>query len=148
VVRDRHGRGIRGPLVARRVPLSATPADRFDRIASEAVEHVEHRWREQLAGVEFAVDLVPEPIADVSSQAMNGAIESGGVLLAQIVPGKGRTPTHIVLYRKPIELRARGVEDLEDLLHDVVVQVIANYLGIEPDVVDPGFGPPDPPPEA
>jgi predicted Zn-dependent protease with MMP-like domain len=108
---------------------------------------VEHRWRERLAGVEFAVDLVPEPIADAPRSAMDGAIESGGVLLAQIVPGKGRRPTHIVLYRKPIELRARGVEDLEDLLHDIVVQVIANYLGLDPDVVDPGFGPTDPPAE-
>jgi predicted Zn-dependent protease with MMP-like domain len=133
--------------VARRVPLAASPADRFDRLASEAVEHVEHRWREQLAGVEFAVDLVPVPIADPSSAALDGAIESGGVLLAQIVPGKGRTPTHIVLYRKPIELRARSLDDLEDLLHDIVVQVIANFLGLEPDVVDPGFGPADPPPE-
>jgi predicted Zn-dependent protease with MMP-like domain len=141
VTRDRHGRGIRGPLVPRGLPISTSPADRFDRIASEAIEHVEHRWREQLSGVEFAVDLVPGGDIDPANPAMDGAIESGGVLLAQILPGTGRAPTHIVLYRKPIELRARGVEDLEDLVHDIVVQVIANYLGLEPDVVDPGFGP-------
>jgi predicted Zn-dependent protease with MMP-like domain len=127
-------------LVPRGLPISTSPADRFDRIASEAIEHVEHRWREQLADVEFAVDLVPAGEVDPANPAMDGAIESGGVLLAQILPGTGRTRTHIVLYRKPIELRARGIEDLEDLVHDVVVQVIANYLGLEPDVVDPGFG--------
>jgi predicted Zn-dependent protease with MMP-like domain len=132
-------------VVPRSVPIAASPADRFDRIASEAVEHVEHRWREQLANVEFAVDLVPGAEVAASHPALDGAIESGGVLLAQILPGKGRTPTHIVLYRKPIELRARGIDDLEDLVHDVVVQVIANYLGLEPDVVDPGFGSADPP---
>jgi predicted Zn-dependent protease with MMP-like domain len=126
--------------VPRTLPIATTPADRFDRIASEAVDHVEHRWREQLAGVEFAVDLVPSGEIDPANPAMDGAIESGGVLLAQIIPGSGQRPTHIVLYRKPIELRARGLEDLEDLVHDVVVQVIANYLGLEPDVVDPGFG--------
>jgi predicted Zn-dependent protease with MMP-like domain len=129
------------------VPISASPADRFDRIASEAVEHVEHRWREQLANVEFAVDLVPGTDVDANNSAMQGAIESGGVLLAQILPGPPRGPTHIVLYRKPIELRAHNVTDLEDLIHDVVVQVIANYLGLEPEVVDPGFGSIDPPPE-
>jgi predicted Zn-dependent protease with MMP-like domain len=145
VNRDRRGRGIRGPVVPRRVPIAASAADRFDRIATSAVEHVEHRWREQLATVEFAVDLVPSGEVDPSNPAMDGAIESAGVLLAQILPGKGRSPTHIVLYRKPIELRARGVEDLEDLVHDIVVQVIANYLGLEPDVVDPGFGTSDPP---
>jgi predicted Zn-dependent protease with MMP-like domain len=55
------------------------------------------------------------------------------------VPPAGRQRAHIVLYRKPIELRARGVEDLEDLVHDIVVHVIANYLGLDPGVVDPGF---------
>jgi predicted Zn-dependent protease with MMP-like domain len=147
VNRDRHGRGIRGRLVPPGVPISASPADRFDRIASEAVEHVEHRWHDQLADVEFAVDLVPGTEVAASHPAMDGAIESAGVLLAAILPGTGRTPTHIVLYRKPIELRARDVQDLEDLVHDVVVQVIANYLGLEPDIVDPGFGTSDPPPE-
>jgi predicted Zn-dependent protease with MMP-like domain len=128
------------------VPISASPADRFDRIASEAVEHVEHRWREQLADVEFAVDLVPGTEPGPTRPGLDATIESGGVVLAQILPGQGRTPTHIVLYRKPIELLARDVEDLEDLVHDIVVQVIANYLGLEPEVVDPGFGG-EPPPE-
>jgi predicted Zn-dependent protease with MMP-like domain len=146
VSRDRHGRGIRGPLVPPDLPISASPADRFDRIASAAVEHVEHRWRDQLANVEFAVDLVPSTEVGTTQPAMDGAIESGGVLLAQIVPGAARRPTHIVLYRKPIELRAHNLEDLEDLVHDVVVQVIANYLGLEPEVVDPGFGDEESPP--
>lgn len=135
--RDRHGRGSRGALAPAGVPIAAGPADRFDRLASEAVEHVEHRWREQLANVEFAVDLVPP--ADLGTGPAEGSIESGGVLLAQIVPAVGRQKAHIVLYRKPIELRARDSEDLEDLVHDIVVHVIANYLGLEPGVVDPGF---------
>jgi predicted Zn-dependent protease with MMP-like domain len=121
------------------VPLAASPADRFDRIASEAVEHVEHRWRRQLAEVEFAVDLVPPIDTDLAAAVADGAIESGGVLLAQIVPATGRQRTHIVLYRKPIELRARHTDDLEDLVHDIVVHLISNYLGLEPNVVDPGF---------
>jgi len=122
------------------VPIAASPADRFDRIASDAVEHVEHRWREQLANVEFAVDLVPAAEVDAGHPASEGAIESGGVILAQIIPAHAKRKAHIVLYRKPIELRARDLDDLEDLVHDIVVHVIANYLGLEPDVVDPGFG--------
>jgi predicted Zn-dependent protease with MMP-like domain len=129
------------------VPIAAPPGDRFDRIASEAVEHVEHRWRDQLAEVDFAVDLVPAVETDSTQAPAEGVIESAGVRLAQILPGPPRGRTHIVLYRKPIELRAHNLEDLEDLVHDVVVQVVANYLGLEPDVVDPGFGGPEPPPQ-
>ena len=134
--RDRHGRGARGALAPATIPIAATAADRFDRLASAAVEHVEHRWREQLANVEFAVDLVPS--AEVVEPA-EGSIESGGVVLAQIIPATGRQKAHIVLYRKPIELRARDSADLEDLVHDIVVHVIANFLGLDPGVVDPGF---------
>lgn len=114
-----------------------TPAGRFDRLASEAVAHVEHRWHDRLANVEFAVDLVPgvEP-----ADAVEDEIESGGVPLARIFPAKGRQRANIVLYRKPLELRAHDLDDLEDLLHDVVVQVVAHYLGLDPDTVDPGFG--------
>ena len=137
--RDRHGRGVRGVLAPASVPIAANPADRFDRLASDAVEHVEHRWREQLANVEFAVDLVPPTDLADSPPPAEGSIESDGVLLAQIIPAIGRQQAHIVLYRKPIELRARDSEDLEDLVHDIVVHVIANYLGLEPGVVDPGF---------
>jgi predicted Zn-dependent protease with MMP-like domain len=120
------------------VPIAASSGERFDRIAKDAVEHVEHRWRERLADVEFATDLVPAEL-DLTNPIADGAIESGGVLLAQIVPAQGRRKTHIVLYRKPIELRARDLEDLEDLVHDIVVHIIANYLGLDPEVVDPGF---------
>jgi predicted Zn-dependent protease with MMP-like domain len=119
------------------VPIVTSASDRFDRIASEAVAHVEHRWRDQLADVEFAVDLVPTIDPDVP---VTDEIESAGVPLARIFPASAATRTHIVLYRKPLELRALDLTDLEDLVHDVVVQVVADFLGLDPDVVDPGFG--------
>lgn len=42
----------------------------------------------------------------------------------------------IVLYRRPLEARARGGADLADLLHEVLVEQVAEYLNIEPDAVD------------
>ena len=42
------------------------------------------------------------------------------------------------------QLRAERVWEDEDLMHDLVVHIIANYLGLEPEVVDPGFGGSDP----
>src|SRR6185437_4567848 len=57
--RDRRGRGPRGPLAPRHVPLVETPTQRFDEIVLDAVEHVETRWRDRLATVDFAVEEVP-----------------------------------------------------------------------------------------
>jgi predicted Zn-dependent protease with MMP-like domain len=46
----------------------------------------------------------------------------------------------IVLYRRPLELRALDREDLEDLVHDIVVEEVAHFLGLDPHDVDPdGF---------
>jgi hypothetical protein len=43
-----------------------------------------------------------------------------------------------VLYRRPLEARARDGADLADLLHEVLVEQVAEYLNIEPDAVDGG----------
>ncbi len=47
------------------------------------------------------------------------------------------TRARIVLFRKPIERRAKDSIDLTDLLHDILVAQVATYLGVEPSVIDP-----------
>ena len=71
-----------------------------------------------------------------------GVLEDTGVPLAQLVPA-GVDPdgmpsrARIVLYRRPLETRAKhSDEDLADLLHEVLVEQVAEYLNIEPDAVD------------
>jgi hypothetical protein len=44
-----------------------------------------------------------------------------------------------VLFRKPIERRAKDSIDLTDLLHDILVAQVATYLGVEPSVIDPSM---------
>jgi predicted Zn-dependent protease with MMP-like domain len=134
--RDRHGRGVRGPLAPPHVPLVESPSHRFDGMVLDAVEHVEHRWRRELAGVEFAVEEVPAPD---ERRTVTEEIESAGVALARLMPAENGAPPRIVVYRRPLELRAHDREDLEDLIHDIVVEQIASYLGLDPGVVDPGF---------
>ncbi|MBV9097984.1 MAG: metallopeptidase family protein [Frankiaceae bacterium] len=137
--RDRRGRGARGPLAPAHVPLVESPTERFDNLVLDAVEHVEERWLDQLRSLEFAVEEVPPPKAP---PAMDDEIASAGVPLARLLPASGTTPARIVIYRRPLELRAIDREDLEDLVHDIVVEEVAHYLGLSPDVVDPeGFGP-------
>jgi predicted Zn-dependent protease with MMP-like domain len=50
-------------------------------------------------------------------------------------PSGGRAT--IVMYRRPLEARALDDEDLEDLLHDAVIDRLAHLLGRDPDELDP-----------
>jgi hypothetical protein len=44
-----------------------------------------------------------------------------------------------VLFRKPIERRAKDSVDLTDLLHEILVAQVATHLGVEPSVIDPNM---------
>src|SRR3954454_12556773 len=58
-MRDRRGRGLRGELTPRAVPRSRTRGEQFDDLVLDAVEELEVRWGDELAGVEFAIEEVP-----------------------------------------------------------------------------------------
>jgi len=118
----------------------------------EAVARLEPRWETELSSVEFAVQEVPD--ADTIG-------EDEGVPLARIVsgspdtsdPGNPATGPRIVLYRRPLMARAEDEDELSELIFDVVVEEFAEILGVDPDVIDPGYGevlargddPPEPP---
>ncbi|WP_323132221.1 metallopeptidase family protein [Kineococcus indalonis] len=131
VRRDRHGRGLRGPLLPASLPAARTRAERFDDLVLDAVELLERRWAEQLAGVEFAVEEVPP--SDPAPW------EDEVVPLGRLFPADASGPARVVLYRRPVETRAGG-EDLEDLVADVVVEQVAHLLGLDPEEVDPRYG--------
>lgn len=127
------------------LPAAKTRAERFDAMVLEALEPIEQRWGAELTELDLAVDDVPEVDEtspdDVVWQA--GVLADVGVPLAQLVPA-GVDPeglpsrARIVLYRRPLEARARGGADLAELLHEVLVEQVAEYLNIEPDAVDGG----------
>ena len=61
--------------------------------------------------------------------------------LARVLPAhreNGReVPPRIVVYRRPLEIRAHDREDLADLVRDVVVDQVAVLLGRDPEEIDP-----------
>ncbi|QCC78764.1 metallopeptidase family protein [Nocardioides daphniae] len=122
---------MRGPGVLPRVP--GTPAlrterERFDALVLSVVQVVDGRWHDRLGLVEYAVEdtpLVPDDWDDA------------GVPLASVVRGSGATPSRLVLFRRPLEHRADNREELRALIHTVVVEQVAELLGMDPDDVDP-----------
>ena len=55
------------------------------------------------------------------------------------VPPRPARPARIVLYRRPLMARAEGEEELGELVLDVVVEEFARLLGLDPQIVDPGY---------
>ncbi len=128
---------MRGPafgpgLPAGRVPVHLTGRERFDQVALAVMAEVESRWPEELADVELAVEDIPVlPRTWVAPR----------VPLASLVPATSVVPPRLVLYRRPLEHRAETRADLEALLLTVVVEQLADYLGVSPDEVHPDYEP-------
>jgi len=131
--RDRRGRGIRGPLAPSALPISRTRAEIFDDLVLDAVEALERRWHDQLEHVQFAVE-------DVPPAALLGRDVAEPVPLGAFVPKALDAPAQVVVYRRPIEARAASLDEAADLVHDVVVEQVADLLGLDPQVVDPRYG--------
>jgi len=126
--RDRRGRGLRGPIAPAAVPIARSRSERFNELVLDAVERLEKQWRDELATVEFAVEDVP-PVAPAST--------AEPIRLARVDQvGDGH---RIVVHRWPIEVRTRDHGELAALVHDVVVEEVAELLGVEPEAVDPDY---------
>ncbi|HUR50985.1 MAG TPA: metallopeptidase family protein, partial [Mycobacteriales bacterium] len=80
----------------------------------------------ELPSVEVVVEDVPP----------EGGDGEDAVPLARTA-GRDAGAAVLVLYRRPIELRAEDEEDLRDLVAEVVVDAVADLLGLDPDEVDP-----------
>jgi predicted Zn-dependent protease with MMP-like domain len=113
------------------VPLARTRGV-FDDLVLDPVESLERRYSRELAGVEFAVEEVPPELNVYDTDVL----EDGQVPLAQLLPGspaRSDMPPRIVLYRRPLEFRAVDRDDLADLVHDVIIEQVANLLGLDPE---------------
>ncbi|AZI58508.1 metallopeptidase family protein [Nakamurella antarctica] len=133
VRRDRRGRGLRTPLLPADLPAARSRAEQFDQVVLSAVSALESRWPTELSTLEFAVDEVPI----VSSEAIAPATDvilDGSVPLARFfAPGvdkRGKpTKARVVLYRRPLEVRAGDPSDLGDLVEEVLAEQVAAILG-------------------
>lgn len=122
--RDRHGRGRRGPLAWPPVPSMVSRSQEFDDLVMDSIEDVERRLGRSLQPFEAAVDDVPPP---------DPRDRFEGVALATLTPGSRTKPTRLVVFRRPVEARARDAGDLAHVVHHVVVDQISQWLGLDPE---------------
>ncbi len=132
-VRDRHGRGPRTPLLPTHVPGFRTRAEMFDQAILDAVADLDDRWPGQLAAIEFAVDEVP-PLPSGPVLPSSDVVVDEGVPLCRFLPpgidARGRaTKARIVVYRRPVELRAANAADLADLVIELLAEQLHAVLG-------------------
>lgn len=131
--RDRRGRGLRGPLLPDSLPAARSRAEAFDELVLDSLDRLSLRWSAELAEIEVVVEDVPA----VGPGDEDARSREDGVALARSEPATGDRPARIVVHRRPVESRAKGLRAREDLVHDVVVDAVADLLGLAPEVVDP-----------
>ncbi len=125
---------MRGPAILPAVPGTPelpTARERFDRLALEIVTQVDDRWSSRLGLVEYAVEDAPVLPDDWGDET---------VPLSSLVHGRSGAPTRLVLFRRPIEHRCLTRFDLEAMVLAIVVEQVAELLGLPPEDVDPRYG--------
>lgn len=124
---------MRGSVAPAEIPLARTAAERFDDVATAAVARVDKRWGNQLSDVSFVVEDVP----DLS------AWSEAWIPLGRAEPAEAGLPARVVLYRRPIQTRAPGELALRRLVLDVLVEQVAELLGVDPTDIDAGYVDPE-----
>jgi hypothetical protein len=112
------------------VPARRSPAEQFDHVALRIMRAVTAPWTERLGDLELAVEEVPVLPKNWSAPT---------VPLASYVEPAGARRPRLVLFRRPIEHRTDNLAELETLLLTVIVEQLAEVLGLPVEDVLPGY---------
>jgi hypothetical protein len=107
-------------------------SDRFGDLVVAAVDRLEPRWGGRLAAVDVEIYDVPRV-----------ASEQDEVPLAAHRHAPGSRTATLVVYRRPVELRAPEHLARVDLVRDLVAEQLADVLGVAPAELDPGYEDPE-----
>lgn len=134
--RDRHGRGLRGRLatpnaytgVAVPVAREVAPAAFFTRCVTDALAQISRACPPALAAMDVGVEDVP-------------TVTPAWVDRVPLAAAVSATPTkngQVVVFRRPIERRARTRSGLRILVYRTIVEQLSEATGIPIDEIDPG----------
>ncbi len=125
--RDRHQRGLRGPLALpnpyggrARPPRPAGRSAFFDDAVHAAVDRIAVSCPDALVGVTFGIEDVPDlPVSWAGDR----------VPLAAAVEADAERMARVVVYRRPLEHRAASRRGLQILVHRTIVEQLAALTG-------------------
>jgi len=92
------------------------------------VERLVGRWEFELEDVEFGTEDVPQIPDEWTDEP---------VPFGSCVPAGAGAPARIVVFRRPVELRAATRVERTALVNEVLVEYIAELLGRDPSEIDP-----------
>lgn len=127
VRRDRHGRGIAGPIFQYNSPRYRSRDKKFEDQFALALADLDALGIETNR-ITFKSELVPR-IQDL-------VISSGTVPLGRIERGN---PNIVVLYQQSIELRSANLNMQMQVIKDVLAELIGRLLGRSPTEIDPTY---------
>lgn len=120
-MRDRHGRGLRGPLLPATMPGALSRRERFDRMVARAAGHLAMHCPEVRAA-----DIVVEDVPLVPRRAERAP-------LGRVV--RQTSPPQLVVHRRPLEQLGAPPE----LVRDLLAELAADLLAKSPDEIDPHY---------
>ncbi len=130
--RNRHGRGLRGELMLPTLPGYRTRSERFDELVLDSAQRLHDIWGKTLDGVRFAVDEIPPGLEQLVA-------ESAPAPMGSYEPATAEEGPIITIYRRVVEQACSSRDELQDLVHDVVVEHTAEMLGVAPETLDPVY---------
>jgi hypothetical protein len=135
ISRDRHDRGLRGPLLPHNVPKRISPNQRFQAQVLAAITEIdksasqlEKKLANRMQQVTFNVEAAPSK-RDV-------VLSAGTVPMGRIERGN---PDVVVLYQRAIELRSFNAQQQARIVQDVLAELLGLLFGKEPIELDPTY---------
>lgn len=140
--RERHGRGLRGPLAGVNpftgapVPLRRHPSgvEFFTSCIQASISRTADACPRALVGIDIGFEEVPSSLE---------SWQSVRVPLAAAVPAHSGINARVILFRRPLEHRASSRAELRSLVHRALVEQLSALTGISRDELDPGADPDD-----
>lgn len=137
--RNRHDRGLRGPVLHSGLRGFRTRSEKFEDLVVDSAARLRDLLGAPLEHVEYLVEEVPDNLEQLIASKTPAPL--GKWFPAKSLHGS-QSSNHatIVIYRHPVEALCDAPWQVRELVHEVLIEQVANLLNMDPDSVDPLFG--------